>query len=140
MHKLLADIECTIIHTWHGVSKNSVIIQLKILAVSQVRHHWSPYRCTCPGVRYRCVTGSCPLPQLLSFNIHHGPEKNLQCLWKFIIKFLQRLTTSSKRAASLPDLIRHKITLYNRAGSSLHQCQCTYHSYQPSNSPSFLLN
>lgn len=70
------------------------------------------------------VTGSCPFPQLLSFNIHHGPEKHLPCLWKFIIKFLQRLTTSSKRAASLPDLIRHKITLYNRAGSSLHQCQC----------------
>lgn len=26
----------------------------------------------CPGVRYRLVTGRCPLPQLLSFNIHHS--------------------------------------------------------------------
>lgn len=94
------------------------------------------------------VTGSCPLPQLLSFNIHHGSEKHLPCLWKniyhvcenLLLNFGKDLKTSSKRAASLPDLIRHKITLYNRAGSSLHQCQCTYHSYQPSNSPSFLLN
>lgn len=138
MHKLLADIECTIIHTWHGVSKNSVIIQLKILTVSQVCHHTSPNRCMVQ-VYGTGVLQIAVLSLSSSHSIFITALKNICHVCKNLSSNVCKDLRLPARE-QLPCLIKAQITLYNRAGLPLHQCQCTCHSYQTSNSHSFLLN